>query len=437
MSIKSRGGVGLRALVALGLLVCAYATARRGLAALYFRNPTPERIQQAIRYDPGRAQYRAALARVWQNSPTGASLDEVIRLYEQATALSPRHPTYWAELAGAYELAGRLPEAERAYERARGAAPNAPAINWQRGNFYLRQGKVELALDAFRPVLPLQPELRRQAFDLAWRATDDAALILERLIPPDSGIGFEYLNYLVETGRLEAAGQAWARLLSWGVPFEPRAALPYLDALIAHRQPERLQQAWAELAARYPLLPAHQPSDPEAITNGGFETDLLNGGLDWRVEPVEGAVVSVDNSTFFEGARSLQIRFEGRQNLDYRHIFQYVLVEPQTIYRFLYYVRTQGLTTDSGPCFQLTDAYEPDRVLLATRNLLGSAGWSLEQGELTTGPATRLLLIRLVRPPSRKFDNRIAGSVWIDHVSLTPRRTGANTSARSASPAPP
>jgi hypothetical protein len=426
----------LRALLAAALAACAYQAARQGLAAAYFRHPTPERIEQAIRLDPGRPQYHAALARVRQYAPD-ADLGEVIRHYEAAVARSPRQADYWADLADTYELAGRLADAERAYERARAAAPNSPTVGWQRGNFLLRRGQVAAALEAFRPVLLARPELRRQAFDLAWHATSDSGLILERMIPPRVEIALEYLNYLVAQQRLEAAGELWSQLLAWNQPFDPRAAFPFLDALREHGEPEGLEAAWGELGARHPLGFPRRAAPDELITNGGFESDLWNGGLDWRVVPVEGAVVSVDNLNFFEGTRALRLEFDGRHNLDYRHVSQYVPVRPGESYRFSYFIRTQGLTSDSGPRFELADAYDPARLSVTTRNVLGSARWSLEQVEFTAGAGARLLTVRLIRPSSQKLDNRLGGTVWIDQVSLTalPARRPEKP-AREATPVP-
>jgi len=40
--------------------------------------------------------------------------------------------------------------------------------------------------------------------------------------------------------------------------------------------------------------------------------------------------------------------------------------------------------------------------------------------DLTTGPQTHFLAVRLMRTPSRMFDNKLGGTVWIAGVSLTP-----------------
>lgn len=421
MMIEKRWlGLSLRILLSLGLLYCIYLVATRAVALWYFRDPTPDRLRQAIRFDPGNPMYYAALARVSQYSPDGPGLDEVIRLYQQATRLSPHQASYWAELGGAYELAGHTQDAQAAYERAQRLFPNSPGINWQLGNFYLRTARTRDALRAFQKVLLGNPELRRQAFDLAWRATPDADLILAEMIPAQTEILLQYLHYLTEKQRMDEAGKVWSRLLSAGLAFELQAAFPYLDALIRNQRVDELMQAWATLGERNPLQFRRRHFTYDLITNGDFESEILNGGFDWRVTPREGVVVSVDSLTFFDGTHALKIRFDGRHNLDYGQVWQYVAVKPNTSYRFVGYMRVQDITTDSGPRFQLYDPYEQAKLLLATENLVGSSGWSPQQLQFKTGPATRLVLIRVARPPSRKFDNQIAGTVWIDRLSLTP-----------------
>jgi hypothetical protein len=131
-------------------------------------------------------------------------------------------------------------------------------------------------------------------------------------------------------------------------------------------------------------------------------------------------VVSLDSQDAFEGARALRIEFNGKRNLDYSHIFQYVAVQPNTRYRFFGAIRVKGVTTDSGPRFQVFDAFDPGNLFQSTENIVGTSGWSSQRIELKTKSETRLLVVRLARPPSNKLDNQISGTVWIDQVTLTP-----------------
>ncbi|MEE8201254.1 MAG: tetratricopeptide repeat protein [Candidatus Acidoferrales bacterium] len=408
-----------RMLLAVGLLYCLYAVASQAIALAYFRfQPLPLGLQQALRWDPGNPRYYALLGRFYQHSPQEADLDLAIHFYQQATRRSPLRASYWADLGAAYELAGRTAEARHAYEHARQLFPHSPRINWRLANFYLRLGRLQQALPVLRPALAGDPELRRPAFDLAWRAGADPALILDTMLPPDPQVFFEYLRYLVQTDRLDSAQRVWNRLLALHLPFQTRAAFFYLDALIDHRRLDALTAAWTALQERDPQLTRPRPHDRNLIPNHNFESNLLNGGLGWRVRPVAGAVVSLDSSTFLDGARSLRIQFDGKHNLDYAHVFLYLPVQPQTRYRFIGYLRTRDLTTDSGPRFELLDVYDRSRFFLSSPSVVGSRSWTRQQLEFQTGPDTRLLLLRLTRPPSRKLDNRIAGTVWIDRVSL-------------------
>ena len=410
---------GAAILLSFGLAYCTCLAATHALAQWNFLRDRPEGLRLAISWDSRNPMYYAAMARVQERSLQGADPQELIGLYEKAVQLSPARASYWADLGGVYEMAGRQQDAQRAYERARELFPNSPDINWRVGNFYLRQGKVEEALPAFQRVLLGNPSLWWTTFDLVWRAGADDNLIFDRMLPPDTNVYIRCLHYLSEKGRMDAASQAWKRLLALGQAFEPQAAFPYLDALIREKRVEELAAAWTAVAERHPQRLA-LGTGSDRINNGGFESEILNGGLDWRVWAIEGAIVSVDTSIHFEGARSLKVRFEGKSNLDYHHIYQLVPVQPNTIYRFTGYLRVQDITTDSGPRFQIQDAYDASRLSLLTESLTGTAMWARRTLDFQTGPETHLLLIRVMRKPSGKIDNQIAGAAWIDRMSLAP-----------------
>jgi hypothetical protein len=261
--------------------------------------------------------------------------------------------------------------------------------------------------------------MQGHAFDLAWRATGDNRLILDEMLPPRSSVFFPYILYLIERNRIDEAEQAWQRMLGLRLHFELSQAFPYLDALIQHEGVTRLVAAWDTLAHYFPAEIGPKLSDQNLVTNGSFEFEIVNGGLDWRVIPLKGVVVSVDDRTFFDGVRSLRIEFGGKDNLEYFHVFQYIPVKPKTLYRFTGYMRVQGVTTDSGPRFQIYDAYDTHRLFESTGNVVGTSGWSPQQVEFRTDADTHLLVLRLARPLSAKFDNQISGTVWIDRLNLT------------------
>jgi len=403
----------------LSLILCIYQAGRRGIGDWYFRRASPASIQTAIKWDGDNPQYYDALGTLINFYAVSPNLDESVKLFESATRLSPLDAHYWSDLGAAHDWAGQTNDAVSAFRRALRLFPNSPEINWRFANFAFRSHRIPEALRALQVVLAGNNPSHREVFHLLANATRDDRAILE-MLPPQTSVFFDYLNFEMEAGNVLAAEQAWLRLLQLKLPFNLRQAFPYLDALIRHREPDRLAAAWSALAERFSDQIGPLVTKPNLVANGSFERDLLDGGMDWRVVPVEGAVAGLDSRGTFEGTRALRVEFSGKRNLDYEHVFQYVAVRPNTRYRFSGAMRVSGITTDSGPRFQVFDAFDMQKLFLSTENMVGTSGWSSQQLEFKTKADTRLLMVRVARPPSEKLDNQISGTVWIDQISLNP-----------------
>jgi hypothetical protein len=408
----------IRMCVMIGLFFCIYLACRQGIAAWYFRKLTPEGMQRAIRWDPANPQYYDALGTLKHFYEDKGDPQEILRLYETATRLSPFDAHYWADLGAAYEWSGRRTDALRAFKRAQELFPHSPEINWRLANFYIRAREIPEGLRALREVLLGGSVPRRDIFVLATSATADAKGVLDEMLPASATFYFDYLDFLTASNKMGNAQQVWARLLELNLPFDLRQSFGYLDGLIQHRETGALVEAWSALAKRFPEKIHPTASAGNLVTNPSFESEILHGGLDWRVAPVDGADVSVDSLDVYDGVRSLRIDFNATQNLDYWQVFQYVPVEPNTKYQFSGYMRVKGITTDSGPRFQIYDPYDMGNLFYSTENLVGTSSWSAQRVAFKTGANTHLVVVRVGRPTSHKFDNRIGGTVWIDHVAL-------------------
>ena len=155
------------------------------------------------------------------------------------------------------------------------------------------------------------------------------------------------------------------------------------------------------------------------ITNGNLQADILDGAFDWRVFPVKGVVVNQDSAGPTADARSLRIEFDGTQNLYYGSVLQFVPAQPHTKYTFSAFTRSQAITTEAGVGVQISDGYDPNKILGSTDPLIGTTPWSEQSFSFETPPDTHLLIVRIVRVPSQKLDNKIAGAFWLSRVSLT------------------
>jgi hypothetical protein len=212
-------------------------------------------------------------------------------------------------------------------------------------------------------------------------------------------------------------------LLELSTPFPVEQTFHYLDALIKTQDVNGAVAAWAAVHTKFSAVVPQPPNKENLVSNGNFQTDIVNGGFDWRILPRAGALVTqgaIHGLGGNTGGRELRIVFDGTQNPAYDAVMQFAPVEPNTNYEFSTRMRVEGLTTDSGVSLQVVDAYDPNKLLGGTEPLTGSTGWSDYKFRFTTGPRTRLLLVRVMRLPSQKFDRKISGSFAVSRVSLVP-----------------
>ena len=421
MKICLRGSGKLWLFLAVLLLLAggfSFEAGKGWLAAHWAASPRSEDWFRAANLEPGNAEYWHRLGLFEQWDMEGDDLQRAVRYYQKASEVNPRSDIYWMDLAGACEMLGETSRAREAYEKAKLDHPVSPEVSWRYGSFLLRQGDTAKAYAEFRVALMRDPELETSAIAQSWKAGASASQILNEILPAQSEYYLVAMDFFLSQQQDAAALLIWNRLLDLKQPFEIQQAVPLVNDLIAQDRAAEARGVWQQaLAATHWVVDAS--SDSSVLFNGGFEHDLVNGGFDWQELPVQGASFDIDTGVAHSGARSLRINFDGSVNQDFSQLVQWVAVEPRRRLRFAAYLRTEGISTDSGVRFLIYDPHHPTVPQTLTRDLTGTHPWSLVDTELTTGPETRLLAIVLRRLPSRKFDNKLQGTVWVDDVSLT------------------
>ena len=322
------------------------------------------------------------------------------------------------DLAAAYEDIGDIPKARNAFARARAVYPSSAEVAWLYGNFLLRREEYDEGYAQVQRAVRADPGLLAIAITRTWRSSHDVQLLLDRVLPPNTDAYFQALDFLAANQQTDAGLVVWQRLLALGRPITLSRAFPFLDELIHEERATDSERVWLEA-----LAAAGLPHDPPAlhslVWNGDFAREFANGGLDWRWRGVLGAEINFDRGPAGGTSRAVRLDFTGGSNLELNEPDQYVPVQPGCGYHFHAQMRTEGITTESGIRFSLTDPNHGDAVGVTTENFTGSRAWTPIEADLTTGPQTHFLLLRLLRSPSRLFDNRLGGTAWIAEVALT------------------
>jgi tetratricopeptide (TPR) repeat protein len=348
-----------------------------------------------------------------------SDLPLAITYYRRAVELDPHSPYYKLDLASALEMADNNVEAEKFFREAQEIYPISAEVSWRYGNFLLRQQRLPEAYWEIHRAVMVDPKLLPLAVSRAWHSNPDVRVLLDQVLPNTIEGDWEALSYLVGAQEGEAALAIWNHLIALKPSLDWKKVYAFLDLLTNQDRFDEAGSVWRQaLASEGTVLPS-SPSD-SLVFDGGFESDVSNGGFGWRQVNLQGADFDFDIEQKHSGLRSARIIFDRTQNLAYGHLYQWVLVAPNTRYRFRGFLRTDHISTDSGVRFEIEDPRRTNELDILTQNETGTIPWTMEETEFKTGPQTRLIYVVLRRVPSARFDNKISGTVWVDDVAIFP-----------------
>jgi hypothetical protein len=407
------------ALLLSGIVI--FFSARAYIGARWDASSNPALWLKAAKLEPGNAEYwrHAGLLRQWDLNPS--DMREAVQYLQVAAKVNTRSSGIWMDLADTYATAGDAGRAREAYDRAQSSFPMSAEVAWRYGNFLLYQDNYAEAYPKVRKAISLDPSLTQNALMECWQANPDVEPIVNGLLPDKSDYYVSAIGFFLAQKLVDAALVVWNRQRDRGLAIDMEETVPLVDALISEDRISEAQHIWkSELRASN--WPQNSEKNGSLVMNGGFENEIANGGFDWREVPLNAVTFDFDSAFVHSGTRSLRIEFDGTDNVDFGHLFQYIPVARDSRYHFSAFVRTERLTTDRGIGFEILDAQHPGQVQVTTSELTGTNAWTLLESEFATGPDTQVVKITLRRAPSWKFDNKLGGTVWVDDVALTAGR---------------
>jgi hypothetical protein len=345
---------------------------------------------------------------------TRPAAEKAASFFEKAIQENPASPYPWADLGEAYEAANRGGEAERAFQRAIELGPSSPPVLLRAGFYWLKAGDSRRALRLTARVLEISNQYDESIFALYRRFQISKTDVLAAGLGDGGRAWQSYLRWLIAQDKPAVAAEVWT-VLGKKTARDEAITTAYLNYLILKRQYARVPSIWAEFEPRR----ARGYDRGAVIFEGGFEATVTKSPVDWRITPEsEGVEAGREEGIAKEGEWSLAVRFPGKSNVTWSGVNQLVVTPPGK-YRLRAWLKADHVTTDRGPQFEVRDADAPARMTVRSEPIRGTHDWKRIELPFQVGPETPAVMVGLVRRPSEKFDNKVAGTIWVDGVEIT------------------
>ncbi len=365
------------------------------------------------------ARYSRALGCLYQNASGTTDLEKAADYYRESLSENPLDAQTWLSLARVYDAMGKKRLMKFALKKALHRSAGDPRTIWDSGVLLFETGNTSEAVAQLKKYICIRPEEQQKVYSLCITLGLAPRYMQENLVPKKKPFLRQWLGFLIDSGLTQAASPAWSELRRAGP--ERSDYLGYCGFLIENGRFLHALAVWNEF-----LLSGRSGSSPGAelshkagqIWNGGFDLPPLERGFDWKIGKAEGVRIFLDRSTKWGGRYSLGASFDGTSNPDICLARQVVLVEAGHAYTVTGYLKTSGITSDSGIFFEVK-GYKCQGLDQSSKPVTGTTPWEEKSVEFRVPAECRAVTVGVKRAASTSLDNRISGDTWADSIHIT------------------
>ena len=403
--------------VAFGTVCAAISLAavvmETGFAASF---QTASQGRRILSFDQNDALLQDRLGQMYQDTDPA----EGLRHLRRATELSPLNRHYHADVASACEARGDTICADREWELLAQLCPMVPVYQSHAAQAYLHSNHLDTAVAAYQRLLELDPSYGPESW-FALRDLLDPDAVFRRTIAATAApdLKLSYVSYLSNQGNDDAAYRIWQLVLAENRLFPFSSAKPYLERLLELGRIGEAESVWRGLQRLNVVATPATTDVGNLIFNGDFEQLPLDAGFDWRWSDRD-TYLAIDFAApgAYHGAHCLRIDFTVSRNEEYEPVAQFVRVFPNRSYRVEAYVRSDEITSDTGPSLKISDTQLGSFPDVVSETTVGTSPWHPVRLTFSTGPESQFVQLSVWRPRGRLFPTEISGTFWMDDVSL-------------------
>ncbi len=371
----------------------------------YYAEKDPE---TALAWD---AQHPLALrnqaARLLESAPTQAD-----HLLQEALRQNPSDGRAYVMLAWLREQAGEMEAARQLIEQASALGPRQWQVQLDVAAFWLRQQRLDLAVQSWDIALQMQRSLAKQLFPVLLKIAEQPAL-RQTLFPLARTAPAWWPNFFIYA--VANASQLETLRALYQVPREDGPTAQERRVFLTRLQREG---QWKE--AYFIWVNALNEAGLKALGNlfnGHFEQPLANEGFGWRFSQPRGTEIETASTYGMEGEKALRIAFFG-QRVRFQHLSQPLLLEPGA-YQLRGSVRLDNLKTTQGLQWRIYCLAPTQQQIAASGRFLGASLWrrfTLTFEIPQENCAVQLLRLELLgRAPA---DFEVQGVAWFDTLAI-------------------
>ncbi len=326
--------------------------------------------------------------------------------YRQAVTRLQIFPEAWFALMKAEMARGNREAAENLFGALSPKLSRVSTWKWQELLMAFELKKDEAFASIFNFILQRMPQKMPDACFLAFRYWGSWTAVADHVHPANEPV---LLEQLMASRELNAALALWNRMAQNDRLPEKKLTWRLCEGLLGGKRVQEAKEVWRR----------HLGGEAPWVYNGSFEEEPSHMAFDWRIRKHSDVILERTLTDSRHGRYSLHVRFPGTSNVNFHHVSQIVPVNPGARYRLRFAQKARGLTTDQGIRLELS-GYGCQGLSKASDPVSGTRPWTEETLEFEAPEGCEAVLVQLRRKESLKFDSKIQGDYWIDHVRMEP-----------------
>jgi tetratricopeptide (TPR) repeat protein len=248
---------------------------------------------------------------------------------------------------------------------------------------------------------------RNDALQLAFTLWDDPQQLLNNIGPENLMPLFE--NTVRKT-MPEKALFFWHKIEEEEVPWEQKQLESFLEMLLRNGKIDEAGNIWRKYI------------NPDSLVyNGDFSKPCMQQAFGWHCGKDQAFEKRFEETGGNIEGRSLHYRFKGWDNLIFKQLYQVVPLAGAKKFRFTAEVKTQKLTTDQRPFFQIYGyKCKIQNNWTEMGEMVGpNQDWKLYQIDFEVPVDCAAVVIRLKRKESLQIDNKLSGQLWLKNINIS------------------